>query len=112
MDLAARTLAALYPNEELANHPAAITDDVLSLAPYMADYIKSGEYDRKSLLRHCPGGGSEAKAGLIRSRGFRPPVTVYETAVFSRTWPQGQSSYTWRTVTFYGVIRRGSAQAQ
>ncbi|MGI5208943.1 hypothetical protein ACQEU6_46195 [Spirillospora sp. CA-108201] len=56
VELAARALAALYPNEELANHPAAITDDVLSLAPYMADYIRSGEYDRKSLLRHCPGG--------------------------------------------------------
>lgn len=56
VDLAARTLAALYPNGELANHPAAITDDVLSLAPYVADYIKSGEFDRQSLLRHCPGG--------------------------------------------------------
>ncbi|SCK34211.1 hypothetical protein YUYDRAFT_04023 [Streptomyces sp. ScaeMP-e48] len=56
VDLAARTLAALYTNDELANHPAAITDDVLSLAPYVADYIKSGEFDRQSLLRHCPGG--------------------------------------------------------
>ncbi|MFJ5675781.1 hypothetical protein [Streptomyces sp. NPDC093097] len=33
VDLAARTLAMLYPNDELANHPAAITDDLLSLAP-------------------------------------------------------------------------------
>jgi hypothetical protein len=27
----------------------------------MADYIKSGEYDRKSLLRHCPGGDLNRK---------------------------------------------------
>ncbi|MFJ2922855.1 hypothetical protein [Streptomyces sp. NPDC087307] len=56
VELATRTLATLYPNDELANHPAAITDDVLSLAPYVADYIRSGEFDRQSLLRHCPGG--------------------------------------------------------
>ncbi|WP_059007869.1 hypothetical protein [Streptomyces specialis] len=56
LNLAVRTLAVLYPNGDLANHPAAITDDVLSLAPYMADYIKSGKFDRQSLLRHCPGG--------------------------------------------------------
>ncbi|WP_053695333.1 hypothetical protein [Streptomyces sp. NRRL F-5755] len=55
VELAARTLSALYPNDDLANHPAALTDDVLSLAPYVADYLKTGEYNRQSLLRYCPG---------------------------------------------------------
>lgn len=44
VELAARTLAMLYPNDSdgLARHPAAVTDDVLSLAPRRGPSSEAG----------------------------------------------------------------------
>lgn len=40
----------------LPNDPASLIYDALKLAPIVADYIRSGNFNTELLLKLCPGG--------------------------------------------------------